>query len=220
MKYKCLILDHDDTVVNSSASIHYPSFIEYLKIYRPGMELKYTFESFIEKNFIPGILSLLCDEVGLNDEELKKEEEFWNDFVRTKTPRAYEGMRQLIQKFRDNGGIVAVSSHSMSNFIKRDYKANNLPMPDIIYGWDMPRENRKPSPFSVLDIIERYGIDKSEIIMVDDLKAGFDMARSAGIDFAAAGWAYDVPMIRDFMKEHSDFYLESVEELNSLLFEN
>lgn len=218
MKYKCLILDHDDTVVNSSASIHYPSFVEYLKIYRPGKETQYTFESFIEKNFTPGILSLLCDEVGLNDEELKKEEEFWNDFVRTKTPKAYTGMREIITRFRENGGIVAVSSHSMSAFIKRDYEVNGLPMPDIIYGWDMPRENRKPSPFSVLDVIERYGLDKSEIIMVDDLKAGFDMARAAGIDFAAAGWAYDVPSIRAFMRNHSDFYLESVEELENLLF--
>ena len=218
MKYKCLILDHDDTVVNSSASIHYPSFIEYLKVYRPGMENGYTFESFIEKNFIPGILSLLCDEVGLNDEELKREEEFWNDFVRTRTPKAYDGMRELIAKFREKGGTVVVSSHSMTNFIKRDYEANGLPMPDVIYGWDIPNENRKPSPFSVLDVIDRYGFDKSEIIMVDDLKAGFDMARAAGIDFAAAGWAYDVPMIRDFMKDHSDFYLESVEELDKLLF--
>ena len=24
MRYRCLILDHDDTVVNSTATIHYP----------------------------------------------------------------------------------------------------------------------------------------------------------------------------------------------------
>ena len=31
MKYKCLILDHDDTIVNSTATIHYPAFQEYMK---------------------------------------------------------------------------------------------------------------------------------------------------------------------------------------------
>ena len=36
MKYKCLVFDHDDTVVNSTATIHFPSFRDYLKIYRPG----------------------------------------------------------------------------------------------------------------------------------------------------------------------------------------
>ena len=218
MKYKCLILDHDDTVVNSSASIHYPSFIEYLKIYRPGKENEYTFESFIEKNFIPGILSLLCDEVGLDDDELKKEEEFWNDFVRTRTPKAYAGMRELIAKFRENGGIVAVSSHSMSQFIKRDYESNGLPMPDIIYGWDMPKELRKPSPYAIEDIARRYSLSPDEILMVDDLKPGYDMARSAGAKFACAGWAYDIPEIEAFMKKNCDYYLKSVAELREILF--
>ena len=142
MKYKCLILDHDDTVVNSSASIHCPSFIEYLKVYRPGMENEYTFESFIEKNFIPGILSLLCDEVGLNDEEMKHEEEYWLDFVETRFPKAYEGMAQIIADFKARGGVVAVVSHSMTKYIVRDYEHNALPTPDVIYGWDIPKENR------------------------------------------------------------------------------
>ena len=29
MKYKCLVFDHDDTVVNSTATIHHPCFVEY-----------------------------------------------------------------------------------------------------------------------------------------------------------------------------------------------
>ena len=37
MKYKCLILDHDDTVVMSTPSIHYPSFIEAIKVLRPNL---------------------------------------------------------------------------------------------------------------------------------------------------------------------------------------
>jgi len=43
------------------------------------------------------------------------------------------------------------------------------------------------------------------------------MARGAGCVFAAAGWAYDVPEIRDFMKKNCDYYLSTVEELRSLL---
>ena len=36
MRYKCLVLDHDDTVVNSTAVIHFPSFLAYLARVRPG----------------------------------------------------------------------------------------------------------------------------------------------------------------------------------------
>ena len=31
MKYKCLVVDHDDTIVNSTATIHFPSFELYMK---------------------------------------------------------------------------------------------------------------------------------------------------------------------------------------------
>ena len=218
MKYKCLILDHDDTVVNSSAVIHYPSFIEYVKVARPHLAENYTFEDFLRKNFTPGILSLFTDELGLNERELDEEQAFWTEFVHTRVPRAYDGIRELIRDFKAEGGIVAVSSHSMNEFIERDYRENDLPFPDAIFGWDLPRDKRKPSTYTVDELIRRYGFDKSEILMVDDLKPGFDMARAAGIDFAAAGWGYDVEQIRAFMTEHSDFYLESVAELRELVF--
>ena len=219
MKYKCLILDHDDTVVNSSAVIHYPSFIEYLKVARPHLVKNYTFEDFLRKNFTPGILSLFTDELGLCERELDEEQAFWSEFVHTRVPKAYDGIRELILRFRAEGGIVAVSSHSMNEFIERDYRENDLPMPDVIFGWDLPREKRKPATYAVDELVRAYGFKKEEILMVDDLKPGFDMARAAGIDFAAAGWGYDVKEIRDFMSEHSDFYLSSVVQLEKLIFE-
>ncbi len=219
MKYKCLILDHDDTVVASTESIHYPCFIEFVKQYRSGREKEYTFEDFVRKNFRPGIVSLFTDELALSDEELAVEERFWVDFVETRVPVAYPKMREIIAEFRARGGIIAVASHSFSNYIVRDYEKNGLPMPDKIYGWDLPKDKRKPSAFAVEELIREYGFDKSEILMVDDLKPGFDMARAAGIDFAAAGWGYDVPEIESFMREHSDYYLKTVGELYELVFE-
>ena len=219
MKYKCLILDHDDTIVNSSQTIHYPSFIEYLRDYRPELADNYTFESFMRKNFSPGIVSLLADEVGLNDAEMK-EEEYWARFVETKTPVAYEGMREIMERFRAEGGVILVDSHSLTRYIERDFAANRLPTPDHIYGWDIPKEHRKPSPYTVLDAIRRFGVAPSEVLVVDDLKPGYDMARGAGVDFAAAGWAYDVPEIESFMRDNCDYYLKSIAELEKILFES
>ena len=219
MKYKCLILDHDDTVVNSTATIHYPSFIAYLEHARPDRVKEYTLTDFIRKNFTPGILSLFRDELGLSDSELDEEQAFWEKFVNTCAPVAYSGMREIISRFIEEGGIVAVASHSMTSFIVRDYENNGLPKPHHIFGWDMPKDKRKPSPYAVEVLIEKYGFSPSEILMVDDLKPGFDMARAAGIDFAAAGWGYDVPEIESFMREHSDYYLKSADELKALLFD-
>ena len=218
MKYKCLVLDHDDTVVNSTATIHYPCFIEYLDKYFPHLSKNYTRESYFVKNFHPGITSLLVDEVGLSPKELIEEEEYWAEYVKGHVPEVYPGIREIIEDFRAKGGIIAVNSHSYTKYIERDYEKNALPPPDVIYGWDIPKDKRKPAPDTLFDLMEKYSLFPSEILVVDDLKPGYDMARSAGVDFAAAGWAYDIPEIREFMQKNCDYYLNSVEDLRKILF--
>ncbi len=218
MKYKCLVLDHDDTVVDSTAEIHYPCFVEYLKLTRPETLKSWTLESYFVKNFEPGITSILVDELGMDEKELKEETDFWASYVEGHIPTAYSGIGEIIAEFRARGGIIAVDSHSFERYIRRDYEHNQLPMPDIIYGWDLPPEDRKPSPQTLFDLMKRYSLSPSDVIVVDDLKPGYDMARGAGVDFAAAGWAYDVKPIEDFMREHCDYYLDSVEDLYRLLF--
>ena len=53
MRYKCLVLDHDDTVVNSTATIHYPAFLEALKLLRPGVTI--SLDDYFRENFDPGL---------------------------------------------------------------------------------------------------------------------------------------------------------------------
>ena len=219
IKYKCLVLDHDDTVVDSSASIHYPSFVEYLKIARPHLADKYTLEEYFEKNFHPGILELFTVEVGLSDEELKEEELFWREYVKNHIPNAYPGMAEIIADFKALGGIVAVDSHSVTENIIRDYKANNLTDPDIIYGWDIPKEMRKPAPGTLFDLMEKFNLKPEEILVVDDLKPGYDMAKAAGVDIAAAAWAHKVQGISDFMSANCEYFCESIEDLRNIIFD-
>ena len=219
LKYKCLVLDHDDTVVDSSASIHYPSFVEYLKIARPHLADKYTLEEYFEKNFAPGILELFTDEIGLSEEELKGEELFWREYVKNHIPHVYPGMAEIIAEFKALGGIIAVDSHSVTENIVRDYKANNLTDPDIIYGWDIPKEMRKPAPGTLFDLMKKYDLKPEDILVVDDLKPGYDMAKAAGVDIAAAAWAHKVQGIRDFMSANCEYFCESVEDLRKIVFE-
>ena len=78
---------------------------------------------------------------------------------------------------------------------------------------------RKPAPGTLFDLMEKFNLKPEEILVVDDLKPGYDMARGAGVPFAAASWAYNVPSIRDFMKENCDYFLPTVEDLWKLLFD-
>ena len=219
MKYKCLVLDHDDTVVSSTAEIHFPCFVEYLELTRPDTVSGWDLESYLIKNFSPGITSILRDELGMDDDEMQREIDFWASYVEGHIPTAYPGIGEIIAEFRRRGGIIAVDSHSLLRYIERDFMHNGLPMPDIIYAWDLPEEERKPSPYTLFDLMKRYSLSPTDVLVVDDLKPGYDMARGAGVDFAAAGWAYDVPEIESFMRKNCDYYLKSIDELRKILFE-
>ena len=218
MKFKCLILDHDDTVVNSTATIHFPCFIQYLREKFPHLADNYTLDDYFRKNFDPGVISLFRDEIGLTEEEMKAEEQYWKDYVRSHVPSFYPGIPEIIADFKKEGGIVAVASHSFEHYIRRDYELSGVTMPDVIYGWDLPNERRKPSPYAALDVMKRYSLLPSEVLVVDDLKPGYDMARGAGVRFAAAGWAYAVAEIEQCMRKNCDYYLKSTDQLRKLLF--
>ena len=218
MRYRCLVLDHDDTLVNSTATIHFPCFREFLKEVRPNAK-KYTLEDYFRKNFDPGILPFFTGEIGLSPEELDYEFRYWQNYVKPRVPKVFPGMREILERHKAQGGLITVVSHSMKDAILRDYRENELPAPDAVYGWELPPEKRKPAPWALFDIMERFGLCASDLLMLDDLKPGYDMARRAGVDFAAAGWAYDVAEIESFMRKNCDFYCKSVSDFAALLQE-
>ena len=68
LKYKILALDHDDTVVKSTAEVHYPAFLETLKALRP--EISMSLETFNEYCFSPGFFPLCREILKLTDKEM------------------------------------------------------------------------------------------------------------------------------------------------------
>ena len=216
MKDRCLSLDHDDTVVNSTATVHYPSFDAYMKLYPP--HYRCTLEEYFLRNF-HGVVSFFRDFLGMTEEQILAEEKFWNDYVQKVTPEAYPGIRQLLLRQKQAGGLICVVSHSYTRNILRDYRENALPEPDLVFGWESPPQLRKPSPYPVERILERFDLRPCECLVVDDLKPGFDMARACGVPFAAAGWANDISEIEQFMRQNSDVYFKTVEALASYLFD-
>ena len=160
----------------------------------------------------------MCRErYGMTDEDLIKETRYWQAYVQNHIPTAYPGIREIMGKQKAEGGLVCVVSHSFDYNIRRDYEENGLPAPDAVYGWERPEHQRKPHPFPLKDIMARFDLKPSELLMIDDLKPGYDMAQAAGTDFAAVGWAYDIPEIEDFMRLNSPRYFKTVPELAAWL---
>ena len=217
MRYRCLVLDHDDTAVQSTPTINYPSFVNTLSLLRPG--LHYSYEEFVGLCADPGFEAILRDILGFTDEEMEIETQQWLSFVRKVAPPFWPGIPELVRRQKTEGGLVCVVSHSFDENIRRDYQlACPDAMPDGIYGWDMGDGRRKPDPWPLLDIMSRFELEPRDLLMVDDLRPGYEMATRCGVDFACAHWGLDVPRLRELMDSLDCIHLKTVDDLIALQF--
>jgi phosphoglycolate phosphatase/pyrophosphatase PpaX len=219
LRYKCLILDHDDTAVNSTAAIHHPSHIESMRVLRPQTRA-IDLRGWFLKNFDPGIMSYLVDELEMSEEELQVEYKIWREYNTNTVPDFFPGILDALHSYRARGGIVTVVSHSEEEMILKAYKAaqgKDGLLPDLVFGWDYEESQRKPSPWPVQQILKQYNLNRDQALIVDDLKPGVLMAKTTGVPIAAAGWAHQIPQIRTYMQDNCSVYLETVEQFRDYI---
>jgi len=218
-RYRCLILDHDDTAVNSTAEIHYPAHIEIMKSLRPGKE-PISLEGWFRKNFHPGIMHYLVEELGFSEKELETEYTIWRNFTTTRVPHFYPGFVETLCEFKNRGGIITVVSHSEEDIILKHYSSreeSNGCIPEAIFGWTYDEEKRKPHPFPVLEILKRFKVEPEEALILDDLKPGVVMGERTGVAVAGAGWAHRIPEIQEYMNRNCIAYFTTVSEFREFL---
>ena len=218
MRYKCLVLDHDDTVVQTEKAIGYPYFREYIERIRPGKTL--TFEEYVQacNNMI--FADMCRIRWQFTEEELQDEYLGWKAYSRMHTPPICPGMDRIIRRQKELGGIVCVASLSTKEIIERDFLHHVGFLPDAIYDNDLPAEKRKPSIYALNDIMTRFNLTKKDILVIDDMRLGWTMAQQAGIATAFAGWSKaEFPELAKEMTQLCDFAFLNTNELYSFLFE-
>ena len=218
LRYKCLVLDHDDTVVQTEKAIGYPYFKEYIERVRPGHSLTYP-EYVADCNNM--IFADMCRRKWqFTDEELLEEYLGWKAYSLQHMPPIFPGIDRIIHRQKEEGGLVCVSSLSSRDNITRDYAEHFGMQPDVIYDYDLPQEQRKPNPYSLLDIMARYDLAPEEILVVDDLKLAWRMAHPLGVPVAFAAWGkQEFPELAEEMRSLCDFPFDTTEALEHFLFE-
>jgi len=214
LRYRCLILDHDDTAVDSTARVHHPAHVAGLAALRPG-RAALDLEGWFLKNFDPGIGVYLRDELGLSAEELREELSIWREHTGRVDPPFYPGFIDTLRAFRAQGGLITVVSHSEAEVVRRHYRAATAgrPLePDLVFGWEQEEHRRKPSPWPARQILRAFGLQPAQALIVDDLKAGVMMGESSGVAVAAAGWGHNIPLIRSYMRKHCLAYFSTVRD--------
>ena len=221
LRYKCLFLDHDDTSVNSTPTIHHKAHIEVMKKMRPLIP-PLSLNEWFTKNFHPGVMEYMKEDLLMTDEEIEIEYEIWREYTEKIIPDFFAGIIETLIQYKNRGGKVVVVSHSDKDLIERDYKTKGFSgkdsfFPDMIFGWTTDATKRKPHPWPVVTALEALGIAPKDSIIIDDLKPGVLMGKNAGVEVVAAGWGHNIPVIKDYMKENSIAYCNSVEELRNFL---
>jgi len=217
LKYKCLVLDHDDTVVQSMKTLSYPFFLLELEQFRPGAQI--TLEDYILECHRIGFAELCRQRFHFTDEEMKREHKQWMQYIMENIPAPYPGIEKIIHKQKEEGGLLCVVSHSHADNISRDYRTHFGILPDSIYGWELLPHQRKPNPWPLQDIMDRYGLKPDEILVIDDMKLACIMAAPVGIKVCYAGWSgMGVQSLQDEMTALCQLSFDTVEQLYHYLF--
>lgn len=218
LRYPCLVLDHDDTVVQSEKTIGYPFFCTILSQYRPGCTI--SFQDYVRDCHNYGFADMCRKRWAFTEQELIDEYKGWMEYVRTHIPAPFPGIGQIISRQKAAGGLICVVSHSSIENITRDYDTHFGIQPDAIYGWDLPEDQRKPAPFPLLDIMQRYHLSANELLVVDDMKLAWKMAQPLGVDIAFAAWGKtEFPDLSKEMRDLCDHSFDSTKDLETFLFD-
>ena len=217
LKYPCLVLDHDDTVVQSEATVNYPFFCYILNQFRPGETISPA--EYTAGCFDLGFADMCRERYGFTEQELLDEYSGWKEYVRTHIPAPYPGIEHIIRKQKSRGGILCVVSHSCNENITRDYLTHFGILPDDIFGWDYPEDQRKPSTYPLEQIMKKYQLSPKQLLVVDDMKPAWEMASKVGVPIAFAGWSHrENPQIVEEMTSLCNYSFHSTKELEDFLF--
>lgn len=217
LKYPCLVLDHDDTVVQSETTINYPYFCYILDQFRPGATI--SLKEYIDNCFHMGFAEMCRQKFGFTEQEMDEEYRGWKAYIQNHIPDPFPGIGDVIRKQKELGGLVCVVSHSAAQTILRDYKVHFDMTPDDIYGWDLPEEQRKPNAYPLEQIMKKYNLRPDQLLVVDDMKPAWEMASKVNAPIAFAQWGKpDSPEICAEMRKLCNFAFSSPKELEDFLF--
>ena len=218
LKFPCLVLDHDDTVVQSEATVNYPFFCQILDQFRPGARI--TLQEYTDGCFHLGFTDMCRQWFGFTEQELVDEYHGWMKYVETHIPAPFPGIENVIRRQKEQGGLICVVSHSCIQNITRDYSTHFGILPDDIYGWDLPEEKRKPSSYPLAQIMVKYGLSPAQMLVVDDMKPAYDMASRVGAPIAFAAWSREnSPGIVSEMEKLCNYSFHSTDEIEKFLFD-
>lgn len=195
MKYKALIFDIDNTLVNTLDM----NMIPLQKIIQEEKGENWTLEEVYHFASYPGMKVMEELEVN-NPEEVYAR---WVKYVNEYQASPYEGMDDVLKTLHEKLRFSVVSSKNKKRY---DIDVVSLGLDDYmeVVVLEDDTSKHKPDPEPLLLCMERLGLNKQANLLT---------SRNAGIDFAFAKWG----SVESKDMSDSDYILEKVEDLLRIL---
>lgn len=188
LRKKCIILDHDDTVIDSQESIHYPLFVAVLKELRPHVA-PISFEQFIDLSNKLGFTKMCRLVYHFTPDEILYEYEHWKKHVEHMIAPTYAGLESILQRFVQAGGIIVVYTMNAKHNVLNDYARLFNMIPHAIIAHDQYSILRKPYRLSLLQTLSDLNVSVKDCVFVDDSPLVVALKDRLNIEFLAASWA-------------------------------
>lgn len=129
--------------------------------------------------------------------------------------RLFHGLDRLLQQLDEKGIRMAVLTnkgssgtwHALEKFHIEKFFDPVITVDDVI--------NRKPHPEGALNVLESWGVDKTEILLIGDSANDILCANQAGIPAVLVGWTILPPS--QFADLRIDHRVETTEDLLELI---
>lgn len=212
MKFKGIIFDIDGTLTSTNELI----FASFNHITEKYLGKTYSKEE-ITNLFGPPEDQILKDMCGDNFEMAKKD---YYDFYNNNHHMAdlYPGIKDLLSHLKENNVLLSI-------YTGKGKKAGVITLKkldihdyfDLIITGDDVVEH-KPSAEGINKFIEKFKLEKNQVLMVGDSPADVKAAKAAGVKIASVLW--DSYAKEKVLQLKSDFVFHSVKELRKFLENN
>jgi beta-phosphoglucomutase-like phosphatase (HAD superfamily) len=218
LKKRCLILDHDDTLMDSQYSVHYPIFLETLSMMRPNDPIP-SFKEFVLLSNKYGFEGYIRAVYNFSEQEVETEITFWRTQVPLKKAKIFHEVAKVVEEFVQSNGILVVYSYSDRSMILNDYQRFFDFEPHDIIGFDNALPFRKPARAPLLKMMHAFDLKASDCLLVDDMPLLIETANRANIDMVGANWSLSSRYV--WKRKHQNVVLCSDAScLSTLLFKD
>ena len=141
----------------------------------------------------------------------------WREYVLKNNAPIFDGLKEVLTDYKKQGGIVVSHTHNHHDIVVRDFINLVGFEPDEIFSVDSDPEYVKPHTKSIDYLKNKYKLESKDMVMMDDLSYGYEMAKKASIDFIAPGFGIYSYDIKDFFLSGATYYIEDPKQLYTIL---